>query len=42
MVLTCGNRLRAVIEANCGQLHDIGVPLLGNYVSTWSDDPDRK
>lgn len=42
VVLTCGNRLRTVIEADCGQLHDIGVPLLGNYVSTWTDDPDPK
>ena len=42
VVLTCGNRLRTVIEADCGQLHDIGVPLVGNYVSTWTDDPDPK
>src|SRR5208337_2668335 len=42
VVLTCGKRLRTVIEADCGQLHDIGVPLLGNYVSTWSNDPDPK
>lgn len=42
VVLTCGNRLRTVIEADCGQLHEIGVPLLGNYVSTWTDDPDPK
>lgn len=42
VVLTCGNRLRTVIEADCGQLHDIGIPFLGNYVSTWTDNPDPK
>ena len=42
VVLTCANRLRTVIEADCGQLHEIGIPLLGNYVSTWRDDPDPK
>jgi hypothetical protein len=42
VVLTCGKRLRTVIEADCGQLHDIGVALVGNYVSTWVDDPDPK
>lgn len=42
VVLTCGNRLRTVIDVDCGQLHDIGVPLLGNYVSTWAHDPDPK
>jgi hypothetical protein len=42
VVLTCSNRLRNVIEADCGQLHSIGVPLVGNYVSAWTDDPDPK
>jgi hypothetical protein len=42
VVLTCGQRLRTVIDADCGKLHDLGVPLLGNYVSTWVDDPDPK
>jgi hypothetical protein len=42
VVLTCDKRLRTVIEADCEQLYDIGVPLVGNYVSTWADDPDPK
>ena len=42
VVLTCGNRLRTVIEADCGQLHATGIPLLGNYVSTLTDNPDPK
>ena len=42
VVLTCGQRLRTVIEADCSRLHELGVPLLGNYVSTWADDPDPK
>lgn len=42
VVLTCGNRLRTVIEVDCGQLHEIGMPLIGNYVSTWTDNPDPK
>jgi hypothetical protein len=42
VVLTCANRLRTVIEANCSQLHDIGIPMLGNDVSIWTDDRDPK
>ena len=42
VVLTCGNRLRTVIEADCGQLHEIGIPLVGKYVSTWTADPDPR
>ncbi len=42
VVLTCGQRLRTVIEADCSRLHELGVPLLGNYVSTWANDPDPK
>ena len=42
VVLTCGNRLRTVIDADCGRLHEIGVPLVGSYVSTWTDNPDPK
>lgn len=42
VVLTCANRLRTVIEADCGKLHKIGIPLLGNYVSTLTSDSDPK
>lgn len=42
VVLTCGDRLRTVIEADCGHLHEIGIPLLGDYVSMWMPDPDPK
>jgi len=42
VVLICGNRLRTVIDVDCAQLNDIGVPLLGSYVSTWTKDLDPK
>jgi hypothetical protein len=42
VVLTCANRLRTVIDVDCAALHDIGIPLLGNDVSVWVDDPDPK
>jgi hypothetical protein len=42
VVLTCGNRFRTVIEADCGELHGIGVPFLGSYVSTWTDARTRR
>lgn len=42
VVLICGNRLRTVIDVDCAQLNNIGVPLLGSYVSTWTKDLDPK
>lgn len=42
VVLTCANRLRTVIDADCATLHDIGIPLVGNDVSAWVGDPDPK
>lgn len=42
VILTCDNRLRTVIEVDCGELHKIGVPLIGNDVSVWKDSPDPK
>lgn len=42
VVLTCAKRLRTVIDADCRQLHEIGVPLLGSDVSAWKGNPDPK
>jgi hypothetical protein len=42
VILTCANRLRTVIGADCRELHDLGVPLIGNDVSVWVGDPDPK
>lgn len=42
VVLTCANRLRTVIDADCAELNKIGIPLVGEDVATWRDDPDPK
>jgi hypothetical protein len=40
VVLTCDQRICTVIEADCGILHQFGVPLVGNYVSNLVENPD--
>ncbi|MCR0983136.1 argonaute/piwi family protein [Roseomonas populi] len=40
VVLTCVQRLRTIIGANCEELTAAGVGLIGSYVSQWAARPD--
>lgn len=42
VALTCSKRLRTVIDAPCQELHELGIPLLGAAVTSYSDNPDPK